>query len=145
MRKLLLAGAVLLALSACRDDTPPRYHPVRERVVVHHLRSGDYAYQDNSGLWWYLIMRGDQGTWTSSSLPPNLAGSSEVPMALSVNGAGSPAETVATVETEADGGGLSEANAGPTDASPSVGAEASAPAGGDAGGGGGDGGGGGGE
>jgi hypothetical protein len=115
MRKfaLALAGAALMAVAACEAPTH------RHAVQAHHLANGSYAYQDDTGLWWYLYLNSThQNVWQPGATP-NLTGSSESTITLQVNGNDAPADLTPSVSVTA-GGGLSEVSAGPTDASPSV-------------------------
>lgn len=146
------AAVLAFGISACRGPAP-RHHLRHEQIAAHHWSDGRYAYQDNSGIWWWYVysngstMRDggsltDSGSWARGAAPTDLAASEEVNASVTtLDGGSAPmSEAQATAEAQAEGGGISEASAGPSDASPSVGGGGESSSGGDSGGGGGDGG-----
>jgi hypothetical protein len=150
-----LALVTLISISACQKVERRHHNLQRQSVAVRHWSDGRYAYQDDSGVWWWYVYsangattRADgsltmPGIWSQGRAPTDidLADSATVNESIVTdNGAPTSAdENVASSEAEAGGGG-SEASAGPSDSSPSVSSD-SGGGGGDSGGGG-DGGGG---
>lgn len=152
-----LAGIVLagsLGLGGCRVVHRP--HIVHESVHLHHWKNGRYAYEDSNGGWWWIVysngtarMDGglvSQGSWVRGGAPSaiDLAESDVVEAVISVADGGQPMSEAQASAAEAEGGGMSESSAGPSESSPSVdsgAASSSSSSSSDGGGGGGDGGG----
>lgn len=160
---LLVGGA--LGLAACQDPAP-RHKIVRIKHTVHKMSDGRYAFQNDSGQWFWFVYSGTgssrldggtlamPGSWTVGGAPDGLDLSSaadldiDIPTLDGASGAPISESQVASVEASVEaGGGMSEASAGPTDSSPSVdssvdsgssGGDSGSSGGGDSGGGGGD-------
>lgn len=154
----LVAAGCLLAAGACHKDGPRDLATVK----MHHLKDGKYAFYNttNGGWYWYVPTTpggsptSGTGSWQVGTAPTaasiadevdqfaltiaETAGAPEAPGSVAWAGGDHPTQVA-----EAEATGDSHSIAGPTEATPSVPAEASAPAdtggggGGDAGGGGG--------